>query len=330
VGLAALANGLFARAAERKTPATGKFVEVDGVRLHYIERGTGRPIILLHGNGTLAEDWVISGVLDQLAADHRVIALDRPGFGYSDRPRNRIWTAHAQAVLIRKALLKLDVHKPVVVGHSWGTLVALALALDGRLDPAALVLLSGYYFPTVRADVAVLSGPAIPLLGDVIRYTVSPALGWLLRKRITRKLFAPAPVSSRFRTRFPLPLALRPSQIRAGAADAVLMIPAAASLLDRHSELEMPVAIMAGKGDRVVDIGRQSRRLHAELPNSSLHELDGVGHMIHYTARDAVVAAIAAAAGAGAPNVRAKAGLASDFDATLPVLRRGPGATTGV
>ncbi len=123
-------------------------------RLHYIDRGTGRPIVLLHGNGTFAQDWLISGVLDQLATDHRVIAFDRPGFGYSERPRSRIWTASAQAALIHKALLKLDIHKPVIVGHSWGTLVALALALDYPLDTAALVLLSGYYFPTVRTDVA--------------------------------------------------------------------------------------------------------------------------------------------------------------------------------
>lgn len=311
VGIMALANGLFARRAERKDPPAGKFVEVDGVRLHYIDRGTGRPIVLLHGNGTFAQDWLISGVLDQLATDHRVIAFDRPGFGYSERPRSRIWTAYAQAALMHKALLKLDIHKPVIVGHSWGTLVALALALDYPLNTAALVLLSGYYFPTVRTDVAVLSGPAIPILGDVIRYTISPALGWLLSKQVSRKLFSPAPVSGRFRRRFPLSLSLRPSQIRASAADTALMIPAAASLLDRHHELEMPVVIMAGNGDRIVDISLQSRRLHAKLPNSSMHEAAGIGHMIHYTARDTVVAAIAAAANAPAPNEHASVRLAA-------------------
>ncbi len=73
----------------------------------------------------------------------------------------------------------------------------------------------------------------------------------------------------------------------------------------------MPVVIMAGNGDRIVDISLQSRRLHAELPNSSMHEADGIGHMIHYTARDTVVAAIAAAADATAPNERAKVRLAA-------------------
>ena len=154
---AALTNHALARRAERRNPPEGKFTTVDGVRLHYIEHGTGPVIVLLHGNGTMARDFVLSGVLDLLAKDHRVIAFDRPGFGFSERPRGRIWTAEAQAALLQKALLGLDVRQPVVVGHSWGTLVALALALRDPADVAGLVLLSGYYFPTVRADAALQS-----------------------------------------------------------------------------------------------------------------------------------------------------------------------------
>src|SRR5689334_10030798 len=83
---------------ERRHPPSGRFVEVDGVRLHYLEQGTGTPVVLIHGNVVTAEDWILSGVFDQIAArGHRVIAFDRPGYGYSDRPRNVAWTAAAQA-----------------------------------------------------------------------------------------------------------------------------------------------------------------------------------------------------------------------------------------
>ena len=75
-----------ARKAEREHPPAGQFVTVDGVRLHYIERGEGPPVVLLHGNVVTAEDFDTSGVLDLIAKRHRVIAFDRPGFGYSDRP----------------------------------------------------------------------------------------------------------------------------------------------------------------------------------------------------------------------------------------------------
>src|SRR5215212_1283605 len=128
-----LINHALARQAERRNPPEGKFVTIDGVRLHYIERGTGSTIVLLHGNGTMARDFVLSGVFDLLCKDYRVIAFDRPGFGFSNRPRGRVWTPNAQAALLQKALRRLDVERAVVVGHSWGTLVAVALALRDQI-----------------------------------------------------------------------------------------------------------------------------------------------------------------------------------------------------
>ena len=85
--------------------------------------------MLLHGNMLRAEDFVASGLVEELAKNHRVIAIDRPGYGYSERPRGRLWTAEAQAALVKQTLERLGVTKPAVVGHSWGTLVALELAL---------------------------------------------------------------------------------------------------------------------------------------------------------------------------------------------------------
>jgi pimeloyl-ACP methyl ester carboxylesterase len=295
LGAAALANYVVARRTERRHPPRGRFVEVDGVRLHYTERGSGPPVILIHGNGAMAEDFAISGVLDRLARHHRVIAFDRPGYGYSTRPRSTIWTAGAQAALLRKALHRLGVERPVLAGHSWGTLVALEMALGAPAETGALVLLSGYYVPSLRADVPLLSGPAIPLLGDVMRYTISPLLGWLLRRRIFRKIFAPSPVTPRFAAAFPLGMALRPWQIRASAAETALLIPCAAASLGRHGELRMPVFILAGSGDRIVDTDMQSGTLHRNVPGSGLWVIEGAGHMIHHIAPDAVVGAIEAA-----------------------------------
>jgi pimeloyl-ACP methyl ester carboxylesterase len=278
-----------ARQAERQHPPRGRFLEIDGVRLHYLERGEGTPVVLLHGNGSMIEDWEISGVLDLAAEQYRVIAFDRPGFGYSARPRRRIWTAAAQAELLYQALKRLGVGRAILVGHSWGTLVALSLALEHPDQVRGLVLVSGYYFPTSRVDVLLLSPPAIPIIGDVMRYTVSPLLGRALARRIKRKLFAPAPVTARFEAEFPVELALRPSQIRASAADTALMIPAAIELDGRYGELGMPVAILAGADDEIVDVGRQSRRLHEELPGSELRLVEGAGHMVHYVAARRVV-----------------------------------------
>jgi len=118
VALLAAANHFVARRAERKHPPKGSFVVVDGVKLHYSDRGTGSPIVLIHGNAVTGADWNTSGVAYQLLSKYRVIMFDRPGFGYSERPRGRIWTAARQAELLHKATRQLGIARPVVVGHS--------------------------------------------------------------------------------------------------------------------------------------------------------------------------------------------------------------------
>ena len=123
---------------------------VDGVRLHFVDSGgDGSPVVLLHGNGTMIADMAISGLIERAAQQHRTIAFDRPGFGYSSRPRDAAWTPSAQAMLFRKAFARLGIEKPIIVAHSWGTLVALGLALE-QDAASGLVLVSGYYYPTAR------------------------------------------------------------------------------------------------------------------------------------------------------------------------------------
>ncbi len=292
--LAALAvvNTAAARRAERRHPPEGRFIDVDGVRLHYTDRGGGRPVVLIHGNATSGQDFDTSGVAEVLVRTNRVIIFDRLGSGYSERPRGRSWTAEQQAELLHKALTRLHIHQPVVVGHSWGTLVALALALDYPADTAGLVLLSGYYFPTVRLDASLVAPVAIPFLGDILRYTVSPLLGWLLMPGFKRMLFAPAPVPPRFRREYAAAMALRPSQVRATAVDGTLMVASVMGLSGRYGELAMPVAIIAGDGDKIVD-NRQSKRLNRAISGSVLHIVEGAGHMVHHLASRKVVDAIA-------------------------------------
>ena len=283
LGVLAAANHVAARAAERRHPPRGRFLDIAGTRLHVIDEGKGPPVLLLHGNGAMAEDFVACGLVNRLAAHHRVIVPDRPGFGHSPRPHGRLWTAHAQAELIAAMLGRLDVRFPVVLGHSWGVMPALDLARRHPDKVGALVLVGGYYHPTLRLDVPLASLSAVPVLGDVLRHTVLPPLLWLMRRGVFRVLFAPAPVTAGFLARFPTGLALRPSQLRAVAQDTAMMIPGTALLARHYGELRMPVAIVGGVGDRIVDFDTQSRRLHGEIPHSRLHPVEADGHMVHHT-----------------------------------------------
>jgi pimeloyl-ACP methyl ester carboxylesterase len=110
-------------------------------------------------------------------------------------------------------------------------------------------------------------------------------------------MFGPAPVPKKF-DGFPKEMALRPSQIRASAAESALMIPDAVATQKDYGSLKMPVVIIAGEEDRLIDIEKQSARLHRDVFQSTLHRVPGVGHMVHQTVTVAVMAAIDEAAGA--------------------------------
>lgn len=295
LGVTALVVSARARQAETDNPPTGRFIEVDGVQVHYAEIGRGEPLVLLHGNGSMLQDFMSSGFVKEAAKTYRVIAFDRPGYGYSDRPRSTIWTPAAQAELLRSALRQIGVSRAFVLGHSWGASVAIALALEHPEMVRGLILESGYYYASVRADVVLMSGPAVPLVGDILRYTVSPPVARLMWPATIRKLFSPAPVAATF-AGVPSEMAIRPSQLRASAAESALMILDAVAVQGRYGELEMPVAIVAGSGDKIVDIDDQAVRLHRELSSSSLHIVEGCGHMVHHTAPRDVMAAVNAVA----------------------------------
>ena len=290
LAVAAIVNLILAKKAERDNPPIGRFIEIDGVRLHYLDHGAGQPVLLFHGNGSMIQDFESSGLIGLLAPKYRVICFDRPGFGHSTRPRGRIWTPEAQADLIYRALQEVGIHTVTVFGHSWGASVAFAFAVRHSESVTGLVLASGYYYPTFRVDVFLLSGPAVPIIGDVIGYTVAPIASRLLWPFLLRKLFGPAEVPAKFKG-FPKQMAFRPSQLRASAEETVLMIPGAFSLRMEYRKLKTPTIILAGEQDRLVD-RQQSARLHEDVKQSEFVHVSNTGHMVHQTATRKVMDAI--------------------------------------
>lgn len=281
--------------AEQAHPPRGRFVVANGVKLHFTVRGrddAAQTLVLLHGNGSMAEEFEISGLVEQAAERYRVIVFDRPGYGWSERPEGRRWDPAEQAELLHAALARLGVVRPLVLGHSWGALVALAMALEQPESVSALVLVSGYYFPSLRLDVPWLSSPALPVVGTLLRHTVSPLIGRLTWPLLLRRMFAPAPVPPGFKARYPQSLALRPSQLRASAQESAWMIPAAAALQARYAELQVPAVIVTGAQDRLLWAPFHSGRLADRVANGWLRVVEGAGHMVHHVATAQVLAAV--------------------------------------
>jgi pimeloyl-ACP methyl ester carboxylesterase len=269
----------------------GRYIEIDGARLHFFEAGQGLPLLLLHGNGSTAEDFITSGIFDTAALKYRVLSFDRPGFGRSSRPRGRLWSAGAQADLLHAAAAKLGIERYIVAGHSWGAAVALELARRHSGSVAGVVLVSGYYYPPPRIDLALAALPALPLIGTVLRHTFLPCLvraGW---RRAMGRIFGPAAVSAEF-SLAAKEVATRPSQLRSISEESLLMLAAAFSRSRSYAEIRAAAGIVAGAGDRLFDASAEARQLHAEIPGSMVHVVTGAGHMVHHTDPQAVLAMI--------------------------------------
>jgi pimeloyl-ACP methyl ester carboxylesterase len=292
LGGLALGVGIMARRAARRYPPQGTFITVDGVRLHYVERGSGRTLVLLHGMGSMLQDFSTS-ILDELARHYRVIAFDRPGYGHSGRPGRMVWTPSRQARLIHMALTRLGVEKPIVLGHSWGGLIALAYALAYPQQTAAIVLLGSYVFPVPRPDVALAGVFRLPVLGRLLSETLAPLIMRLTEEGMLREVaFAPNPIPPRFSAEFPLALTWRPAQIRAMAEEALMLQPAAATLARRYGEIIVPTVIVAGESDRVVDQRRHALPLHRAIRHSSIRMVPRTGHMVQHARPDIVLDAV--------------------------------------
>lgn len=224
----------------------------------------------------MVQDFRTCGLVDLLAQSNHVVCFDRPGFGHSQRPRLRVWTVAAQAALLGEGVKSTRRSRLVVLSHSWGALVAIALSMRTDYPIRGLVLASGYYFPTPRWDVWLMSISAILILGDLVRYTVALIISWATLPVAFRKIFPPCSVPQTFKNEFPASLTLRPEQLRAAAEEGGLLIPTAVQFQGSYPSIGYQVRIFHGTEDQVIE-PKQARDLPASLRASSGSECRAYG-----------------------------------------------------
>lgn len=279
------------RAARREFPPAGGFVDVDGVRLHYVERGAGPAVALLHGNPGSHHHFLT--VLEALAPTHRAIAFDRPGHGWSDPLPGDGGSPVVQARAIDTALQALGAGPAILVAESWSGSLALAHALEFPGRTAGIVSAQGTFYEEPRLIEPLYPLLVAPVLGWALRATVAPSLA---RRRVRRTLpvsYAPAEVPPGAQRRGEL-LWSRPTALHAIARDALRRAEVVRDLAARYPEVGVPVVLLVGTMDEHVPQERQAYRLHRELPASSLVELPGIGHLIAEARPQAIVDAVRA------------------------------------
>jgi pimeloyl-ACP methyl ester carboxylesterase len=286
-----------ARMIARAHPPAGRFVEVGGGRLHIVDMderaqpsADDPPVVLLHGASGNLEDMRLA-LADRLKARHRVILIDRPGHGWSERTADEASPAQ-QAAMVAEALERLDVGSAIVVAHSFAGSVATSLALDDPGRVAGLVLLAPVLYPWSTGIAWYYSLASTPVIGPLFVHTLALPVGAVLIRPVVGTVFAPQDAPADYADRAAIALVLRPQTFLANARDVAGLNAFVTRQAPRYSRITAPTVIITGDRDTVVSPNIHARALAAKLPNSKLVVLEGIGHMPHHVAPDRVVAAI--------------------------------------
>ena len=283
---------------ERVHPPAGRMVDVEGGRLHVLELGArdaannDPPVVLLHGASGNLEDMRLA-LGEKLAASHRVVLIDRPGHGWSERLGGDADASPGrQATLIAEALEKIGITRSIIVGHSWSGALATAYALRYPDRTAGLVLIAPVTHPWPGGIAWYYNVSTLPVIGTLFAHTVVLPLGLMLMESACKGVFAPEKRPDDYVSRAAISLVLRPSEFLANARDVAALKDFVTGQVPHYRDLRAPTVIITGDRDTTVSPTIHSRAIAAALPHGRLIILAGVGHMPHHTASDVVIEAI--------------------------------------
>lgn len=276
-----------ARRVEAEVPPRGRFVDVGNARLHVVEQGAGPPLVLIHGLGGQLQHFTHS-LFERLTGDFRLIAIDRPGAGYSTRRDDDSARLAEQARAIHTFIATQKIEKPLLVGHSLGGSVALRLALDYPGSISGLVLLS----PLTRRQEVPRSFQGLAIessrMRKLVAWTLATPMGILGGHKVLEMIFAPQRPPADFATRGGGLLSLRPSGFYTTSLDLVSVNRDLPAMEGRYGELSMPVGVLYGTADNLLDPQRNVHALASRLPSLDVEYIEGLGHMLPLSRPDAV------------------------------------------
>ena len=252
----------------------GRFVEVEGVRLHYVERGSGEPVLLLHGWPTSSYLW--RGVVGAIGERNRAIALDLPGYGRSDKPLDGSYSFRFNERILDGFLAELGVDHVGLAVHDIGGPIGLYWATQHpeRLTRLALLNTIVYSRPSL-AVVAFLVAARMPGVRSAM---TSPAgLRWVMRYGVNDKARMTDEVIRAYQEPFRTREARRALQ-KAGAG----LHPGGMREIERWlPRAGVPVRIVYGAGDRILpDVERTMRKVERDVGGAEVTRLEDCGHFL--------------------------------------------------
>lgn len=274
-------------------PPQGQLVPVAHGVVHAVVRGTGPDLVLIHGASGSLRDFTFD-LVDRLAADFRVIALDRPGLGHSTSLPDGDVSLAGQVAALKAAADTLGGSNPLLVGQSYGGTVAKAWALSHPC--AALVTISAPSLPW-PGDLGLWYRATDTAAGKAIFLPLASA--WVPQSFLKAQIaavFAPDPAPDGYLDHLGPDMLLRRSQLAANVAQVNGLRDQVLAIEPLYPRLALPFELVHGTADTIVPLTIHSAPLALRLPDAKLTVIDGAGHMPHHTHPDVVLAAIHRAA----------------------------------
>ncbi len=262
--------------------APGKFVEVEGLRIHYTDAGEGEPAILLHGWPTSAFLW--RNITGHIARRNRAIAIDLPGFGWSDKPLDASYSFPFYDRILQGFLDALKIDATGLAVHDLGGPIGLYWACKHPERLTKLALLNTLVYPEFSWAVIVF-GLACRLPG-VRHWISSPAgLRFAIRFGVTEPKLLPIETIEGVQAPF-VSADARRALVKAGTGlHPKGFVEIAAGL----PSLKVPVRIIYGERDRILpDVGKTMCRVSGDLPQAEVTALPDCGHFLQEERPDEV------------------------------------------
>lgn len=274
-------SGFVTAKAEQLVPADGELVTIGNSCIHYLDLGPkdAPPLVMIHGLLGQMRNFTYA-LAPAMARDHRVIVIDRPGWGHS--------VAHPhpglaeQAEIVAALIDRLELEKPWLVGHSMGGAVSLAVAMAYPEKIAGLALIAPYTQP-VSIPPAPFKGLAVPAsLRAPIAWTVAVPIAMATAKATGAAVFHPDPAPADFPIRGGAALGVRPKSFLAGSAEIGFAEAAMAGQTPGYPKIAVPVAILYGREDALLDPALHGTGTAAAIPGATVELIPG-GHMLPVT-----------------------------------------------
>jgi haloalkane dehalogenase len=252
-----------------------RYADVDGLRMHYVDEGSGSPVVCFHGEPTWAYLYrkVARPLLD---ADQRFVAVDMPGFGRSDKPSDRGWYSYDRHVEhVAAVLAGLDLHDATVVVQDWGGPVGLRWAVENPDRVARLAILNTGLF-TGRVSKGFMAWR------DFAERNPDLPIGFIVDGATTSDL--DDAVKAAYEAPFPTP------ESKAGAAQFPLLVPIAddqpgatemRAVMDELSRWDKPALVAFSDSDPVFPYPRSGQVFVDLIPGAGEQvRIEGAAHFL--------------------------------------------------